>query len=620
MRTLISISTTLCLFIGTGAVYGQALPADAQYNLPINLLVNPSFEQGKRGWTNSAGTWTITKTASEINDSLSASKIALSAQSLSFSQSVTTPSGIQKQGVVGLTYKVDSAVTTFQVCSLVDAAEQTCVPSANLVLDGLYHSIEIPVIFGAASAGIKVKSSSSTGNVFIDAAYVKRGIGGTPISIDQARLLGSINYAGTASCSWNSTSTSFANFAANASCPTATLTGSATAPGTKIPAIVFPSMPAGDYVIIATGTFAASNSATTMDFNGRFSDGTNFTAPSVLAKAGTGGTANISSTGTLTGRLKYTTDQTNVTLNLQGLTTSGSNGADITNTTATTKAFEISVYYYPPVATSTLYSQASANTDWVAFTPTSPNSSITLSSSTCYKQRVGGQLNIRCRGTASASTGSEARITIPDSLTSSSAIGTVELVGDMTRSGSSATYFRNTVLIEPSVTYLTFGRQDSTTPSLTKTTGTNTFATDSFSFTASIPIQGWSNAGNIVGSFSGVPKVPGLDGNVDTFSVSFGTTNATTVCSANPCSYFDVIGTGATSMGWTSAGLMTLNLSRTYTKLKCTATVGSSVTSNLTVSNSALSCASCSTLGILLVNGSGTATNGYGLLNCQGSY
>jgi hypothetical protein len=92
-------------------------------------------------------------------------------------QSVSTLAGIQKQGTIGLIYKVDATVVGFQVCSLVDASEQTCVPTASLMIDGLYHSIEIPITFGATSAGIKVKSTSSTGNVFVDNAFVKQGLG-----------------------------------------------------------------------------------------------------------------------------------------------------------------------------------------------------------------------------------------------------------------------------------------------------------------------------------------------------------------------------------------------------------------------------------------------------------
>ena len=68
----------------------------------------------------------------------------------------------------------------------------------------------------------------------------------------------------------------------------------------------------------------------------------------------------------------------------------------------------------------------------------------------------------------------------------------------------------------------------------------------------------------------GVPTVPGATGGIDTFSVSYGTTNATTVCSASPCSYLDQIGGAVTSVTRAGVGNYTLNTVKTYSKLKCT--------------------------------------------------
>jgi hypothetical protein len=156
-----------------------------QANETGNLLLNAGFEGSNTAgvasyWVNSStnSTPTITTSSGEFSESLQAQKIALASGILNFSQSVSTPSGIQKQGTVSILYKVPSTVTDFKVCSLVDSAEQMCVPTAQLILDNLYHSIEIPITFGATNAGVKAKTTSAfTANVFFDGAVVKQGLG-----------------------------------------------------------------------------------------------------------------------------------------------------------------------------------------------------------------------------------------------------------------------------------------------------------------------------------------------------------------------------------------------------------------------------------------------------------
>jgi hypothetical protein len=122
----------------------------------------------------------------------------------------------------------------------------------------------------------------------------------------------------------------------------------------------------------------------------------------------------------------------------------------------------------------------------------------------------------------------------------------------------------------------------------------------------------------------GVPTVPGIVGvgtgeRIDTFSVSYGTTNATTVCSASPCSYLDQIGTAVTSVTRASAGDYTLNLSKTYTKLKCSwaSSVKNSTNTRL---GGGFQCSACSTLNFDTVSSAFTQTDSAGTIQCQGTY
>jgi hypothetical protein len=74
----------------------------------------------------------------------------------------------------------------------------------------------------SGTVGIRVKTSSSTtGTVKIDDAYVgpARGVG----SVAQARLVGEVSYAATASCVWSRSSASFGDFTSDTDCPAPTV-------------------------------------------------------------------------------------------------------------------------------------------------------------------------------------------------------------------------------------------------------------------------------------------------------------------------------------------------------------------------------------------------------------
>lgn len=140
-----------------------------------------------------------------------------------------------------------------------------------------------------------------------------------------------------------------------------------------------------------------------------------------------------------------------------------------------------------------------------------------------------------------------------------------------------------------------------------QSTSTGTTGQGSVSFTYIADVNGV-----IVGSFQGYNETPGTS-RVETFSVSYGTTNATTVCSASPCSYLDQIGNAVTSVTRSGVGQYAINLSKTYAKLKCSGNTGNGL--ELQFPNNA--CSSCSSLAFQTDNFS-TASNSYGTLICQG--
>lgn len=130
-------------------------------------------------------------------------------------------------------------------------------------------------------------------------------------------------------------------------------------------------------------------------------------------------------------------------------------------------------------------------TDWQSYTPTFTGWG-TQSGVNAYWRRVGGTLELDLRYTYASTTAVEARISLPSGLVSSSNISTIQIAGtSMLFSVVTATEWFP--LIEPNVSYLTFGRQSGITAGLTKVNG-NIFSNATISFKCFIPIAGWGSS------------------------------------------------------------------------------------------------------------------------------
>ena len=122
----------------------------------------------------------------------------------------------------------------------------------------------------------------------------------------------------------------------------------------------------------------------------------------------------------------------------------------------------------------------------------------------------------------------------------------------------------------------------------------------------------------------GIPTVPGITtsgtGNlIDTFSFSFGTTNATTACTASPCSYLDQIGNVVTSVTRSTTGTYTANFSKTYAKLKCSPVGSYGNGTGISIINGTR-CENCSAFTFDIVNSAAALADRPATLVCQGSY
>lgn len=551
---------------------------NTMYSSPENMLKNGSLELPSiADWTCTVGTCTRTTTSGEFSHGTAALKVALSAQAMNVSQTVTTPSGIQKQGFARVIYRVPSTMADFQVCTLVDAAEQTCVPTANLVKDDTFRSIEIPLTFGTTSAGIKFKTTSAySATAYFDGMVLGQGLGLQNLMLDN--VFSATVSSGTItnqSKTWLTSCTS----STSAVCT------------------------------FASGIFTSSPNCT------------------------------------------VTTD--NALTNVQGAQISSISSSSVTITqVAMASGTPINGKFYITcqksgndylASSANVYSQASGNYDWTSYGSftAGTGSGITNYLGTltgnangfpCKHRRNGGNLEMACDFTTGTVSGAGlVSIILPNSLTidttkilaTNTTSNPGQKVGELAQAGNANATGWVVTATGTAVDRVYIANNSNGTSSLTPALGSSFYSTSSSSIKFSVPISGWSNSNVIVGSFENVPVVPGAGARIDTFSVSYGTTNATTICSASPCSYLDQIGTAVTSITRVGTGQYSMNTTKTYTKLKCSGNATQAGISGLALhgdgATPSLACLNCSaivfTTGVISAN-----RDSIGTLNCQGTF
>jgi hypothetical protein len=590
------ILTLLVLFLPFTSI-AQVSNADAQYSSNGNILLNPSFENGKSSWTNTNGTFSVTTTSGEFSHLKSAGKIALTAQALAFSQSVTPVSGTTLQYTVGASYRVPSAVTDFQICTLIAGSEKTCVPSASLIADGLFHTIEIPeVITAGSSVGIKFKTTASyTQNIFIDNAYIRQGLGLAGIQLDN------VYSAQVTTTSGVVTNTNRSGW----------VTCSATNP---------------TVCTFASGLLSvAPNCTVSIEDHG----GAYFT---IITSPATSSSITV---GT------YTTADVPVASKPFSITCQKS-GNDYL------------------AASSSVYSQASANysgrNDGVMTigATTTPPTKGTIVTDRIMSSRDGNRLLAEYQyevSTANSGGSGDLLFTLPQGLSFDSnivmyttdaiisattsakvaksyiGIGSFGLSDGSGYHGICQLYAYDATRFRAWCTYENGNAGTGFSNSALFTTTIFAFKTG-FNFKIDVPISGWSNAAQIVGSFAGVPTVPGYQGIVDTFSVSYGQSTLITPCTtANTlCGYIDNIGaSSATVTKGASTGLYTLTVSKTYLKLRCLGSFQNGaadrgITPYSASASHTLSCNSCSSTTFTTGNQGTGALDSFGTIMCQGTY
>ncbi len=175
-----------------------------------------------------------------------------------------------------------------------------------------------------ADASYNIAAGADTSQLFITRTALASN---TLLRGDTSDLSGWLSYAGTANCQWSTSSASMAAFAADTDCPSQTVVGNVTAPGTKIPGMVVTNLLPGKYLIEARGSFLAQQSTSgNASCAYEIYDGTNSGTGAVLGDLVNAGRnyGNI-----VQGTFNYSSKQSSVTFQVRGKLITGNGTCDI---------------------------------------------------------------------------------------------------------------------------------------------------------------------------------------------------------------------------------------------------------------------------------------------------
>jgi len=519
-----------------------------------NVLPDPGFEAATSLWTASGGATATPNTTAKgtgVNgydwDSNASSQTLVSA-------SITIPNGFKSNnGFVSCNIKTVSGTATYTL-TVDDGTNNLVTPVTVNSSTATFAQTSLNFIY-PASGSIRLKLTSVSSNepeIYIDDCFLGSAVNVATVA-PQAILMGTVKVTGCAAV-WSTTSTTYATFATQTGCSYA-VTKNALAPTTNIPAIRFASLPAGDYLLQAEGRIE-NNIGNQASFF-QFYDGT---TSAIEESAIASSTSAVGVVPSINQSISYSAPQTNVTLQVRSRVTSGGT-ANLNG--LSTYPLVIKVWYFPS-SSQQLVSSANADYSGSTYSLTASNTQgFGTPTGSCSHDRVGGNLLLNCKFTSGTVTASEARINLPSVLVSADAtripsisiVGQLEngLIGSIGQSvGSSAS-----VLIEPSVGYVTFSSRSSSTTGFTKLTGSGlTGSTTTVGFFASIPIQGWSSS----------QRAPTLIGSVTTNassaykieSAAIGASGST-ACTSSPCTIGWQSGSWISSVTRSTTGTYTVN-------------------------------------------------------------
>lgn len=305
----------------------------------VNILENPDFETGTppANWTASGGAFVAVTDGFDTQ----AGSFDASASSQNLDSDLkAVPLGLENRSCnATIQYKYASGSGgdyKFQVLgnSAGLIAEKDLTVTTDWEKDAL--QFDCP---SSDSIRIRITSTLDGNAILIDNASLGKS---DFISISQTTIYGSVVSAGVASCNWSLTANqTFTSFPVDSDCNTATPSGNASAPATKIPAITFDNgLPSGKYRFEMSGYLVSSTAAQNCSY--RFSDGTN------VSTANTIGTASAMASNTVIGYFDFPNGLSgSKTFEIQATGQTGNATCAVVNDTANVTDFRIDVIRFP---------------------------------------------------------------------------------------------------------------------------------------------------------------------------------------------------------------------------------------------------------------------------------
>lgn len=140
--------------------FAQLRPAQSQYFQEKGALINPSFEQGYKGWSITGDcTQSLESDIPLLNKTL---KLTCVNQSFTVKQNVDLSGFVDQQAL--LTSQVKASVDGMTVDSLANDVVQSTIS----VIAGDYKSVSIPIKVNSINNGVQYSATSVTGDFYID--------------------------------------------------------------------------------------------------------------------------------------------------------------------------------------------------------------------------------------------------------------------------------------------------------------------------------------------------------------------------------------------------------------------------------------------------------------------
>lgn len=317
---------------------------DRQSIFAKNLLLNGGFENGKQKWTASGGSFAIVTSGTNLmTGKVSATwDSSAASQTLAYA-STTIPKGLYgKNGVAVCKIMTPSGSATHTL----DVTDGSSTLSSVAITSSTVPTYSFTNFIFPSTGSVVLRLASVASNepsITVDDCFLGDAAEINIAMISQARFIGSAYIAGTASCSWTTTSATYAAFGTTAACPGPTVElnpgpGVIQTTDTDLPKFTVNNLPPGTYKVVIEGAGQSASTALTSCF--AISDATNTRGTTCSTGASGGETSMIHVEAWYT----YTSSG-NVSFSLFGSTSAGT--LTLNNTNTGTRNLYFSIVQYP---------------------------------------------------------------------------------------------------------------------------------------------------------------------------------------------------------------------------------------------------------------------------------